>query len=217
MKSSDVTFNLPPKGTLSPNGIEDPLKYYYVPLIGKLYVSRINLALGLLENTHFQSTLEIGYGSGILLPTLCEISDIVYGVDIESDPDGVTEQLNVLGYHPKLSHGHPQKLLFDDNSLELVVAISVLEHIKEIHSFLAEIYRVLKPGGFLLVGMPAVNKTMEYLFQAIGFSGIDKHHVTTPEDMLKAAKSMFQLGAVSWMPGFLPSSIYLYKVFRFEK
>ena len=163
------------------------------------------------------NALEIGYGSGILMPTLCQVSEQVYGVDLNSDPDSVAEQLNRFNCYPKLSRGRAGKLLFEDETFDLIVAISVLEHIAEIQQFLTEIYRTLKPGGWLLVGMPAVNKTMEYLFQAIGFSGINDHHVTSPEDMAKAAKSLFRLGAVSWMPGFLPSSVYLYKAFRLEK
>jgi SAM-dependent methyltransferase len=215
--TSSVRFYLPPKGSLTPNGVSDPLSYYYRPLVGKLYINRLNLVLNLLEGRRFANALEIGYGSGILMPTLCKVSEQVYGVDLNSDPDRVAEQLNRFNCYPKLSRGRAGKLLFEDETFDLIVAISVLEHIAEIQEFLTEIYRTLKPGGWLLVGMPAVNKTMEYLFQAIGFSGINDHHVTSPEDMVKAAKSLFRLGAVSWMPGFLPSNVYLYKAFRLEK
>lgn len=217
MKPS-VRFRLPPKGSLVENGESDPLQYYYMPLVGLLFQERLNVILKLLENRPYGKTLEIGYGSGILMPTLCKISEEVYGVDFNSDPQDVLARLNYLGCSPILSRGVEDRLLFDDNSLDLVVAVSVLEHISEIGSFLEEIHRVLKPGGQLLVGMPAVNKTMEYLFKAIGFGNIDHHHVTSPETMSRHARQIFrQVKGSAWMPGFFPSNIYLYKSFCFEK
>lgn len=209
-------FRLPPKGTFTPNSDDDPLDYYYIPVVGQLYVSRIQMTLKLLDRPYFPKTLEIGYGSGVLLPTLCQISEKVYGVDLGSDPDQVSKHLSQLGCQAELDRGVPDHLLFADNFFDLVVAISVLEHIKAIKPFLQEIHRVLKPGGVLLVGMPAVNKFMDYLFQAIGFSGIEAHHVTTPEEMQKAALG-FELHSTARMPSFLPPSIYLYKSFCFEK
>jgi ubiquinone/menaquinone biosynthesis C-methylase UbiE len=212
-----IKLRLPPKGTLVPTGDSDPLEYYYKPLVGRLYVNRIDKTLGLLSTQSFSRILEIGYGSGILMPTLCRLSDDVHGVDLDSDPELVASRLASLGCYPKLSRGQPDLLLFEDNSCELVITISVLEHIKEIDAFLKEIYRVIKPGGYLLVGMPAVNKTMEYLFQLIGFSGIDHHHVTTPEEMQQAARRLFQPRGTAWLPGFMPSNLYLYKSFYFQK
>lgn len=208
---------LPPKGILEPNNDDDPLKYYYVPIVGKLYVSRINMTLGLLRRNEYGSILEIGYGSGVLMPTLTRLSDAIHGVDLSSDPDDISRRLAKLRCYPKLSQGEADKLLFDDNSLDLVIAISVLEHIKAIKPFLAEIHRVLKPGGTLLVGMPAVNRTMEYLFRAIGFAGIEAHHVTSPEEMHQAATRMFRLKCSDRLPNFLPPKIYLYESFCFEK
>jgi SAM-dependent methyltransferase len=212
-----VDFKLPPKGAFTPNGNDDPLKYYYIPFVGSLYISRVRMALNLLENQRFGNTLEIGYGSGVLMPTLCKISQQVYGVDLTSDPELVSKQLSQFGCAAELSRGECDRLLFGDRTFDLIVAISVLEHIRDIESFLTEIYRVLKPGGVLLVGMPAVNKFMEYLFSAIGFPGIANHHVTSPEEMLVAATPMFTLKANSQMPGFFPSRLYLYKTFRLEK
>lgn len=208
---------LPPKGILKPNNSDDPLKYYYVPIVGKIYIGRVNMTLGLLKLGEYSSILEIGYGSGVLMPTLTKLSNDIYGVDLGSDPNDIARRMAKLGCYPKLSRGVDDRLLFDDSSLDLVIAISVLEHIKQIQPFLSEIHRVLKPGGTLLVGMPAVNKTMEYLFRAIGFAGIETHHVTSPEDMHQAAEGLFQLKSTDRLPNFLLPQMYLYKSFRFEK
>jgi hypothetical protein len=84
---------------------------------------------------------------------------------------------------------------------------------------------VLKPGGTLLVRMPAVNKTMEYLVQAIGFARIEAHHVTSPGEMHGAAAGVFNLKSTDRLPNFLLPhllphllpQLYLYKSFCFEK
>lgn len=206
-------FWLPPQGILKANNPDDPLDYYYLPLVGALYVRRINLTLRLLTGNSFGKILEIGYGSGVLMPTLCQLGSEVYGVDLMSDPDATLKRLAQLNCAPILSRGVSDRLLFSNETFDLVVAISVLEHIRAIRNFLVEIHRILKPGGVLLVGMPAVNKTMEYLFQAIGYSGIAAHHCTSPEEMYRAGRDLFTLQSSAHLPGFLPRSIYLYKAF----
>lgn len=47
------------------------------------------------------------------------------------------------------------RLPFDDGSFGLVTALDVLEHLDDDHGALAEIRRVLRPGGALLVTVPA--------------------------------------------------------------
>ena len=72
-----VRFELPPRGTLTPNSGVDPLRYYYTPLVGKIFTSRLQIGLDLLQG-RFARLLEIGYGSGLLMPTLAAIADELY-------------------------------------------------------------------------------------------------------------------------------------------
>jgi SAM-dependent methyltransferase len=46
-------------------------------------------------------------------------------------------------------------LPFADNSLDLVVAFDVLEHIEDDHQVVREIHRVVRPGGTFLAAVPA--------------------------------------------------------------
>jgi len=43
------------------------------------------------------------------------------------------------------------KLPFEDDSFDAVVNIESAQHYKDVHRFLSEVHRVLKPGGFLLI------------------------------------------------------------------
>lgn len=205
----EITFELPPKGVLSPNTKDDPLKYYYRPIIGFLYKNRIQKGLNLLENS-YDSILEVGYGSGLLIPTIMKIGKNVVGLDRDSDPKIVENNLKRLGLKVKLLKGDILDTKLPKESFDLVLAFSIFEHIKDIKTAINEVHRILKPGGNLLVGMPRVDKLMEKLFPLIGCKTIKEQHVTSYKEFLDATKEHFRLVKFSKMPGFLPSIAGIY-------
>jgi SAM-dependent methyltransferase len=48
-----------------------------------------------------------------------------------------------------------EKMPFESNSFDLVTALDVIEHIEDDLGAMREIYRVLKPGGVLMLSVPA--------------------------------------------------------------
>ncbi len=46
-----LRLGLPAPGTLAPIGESDPLRFYYKPLVGRIFQARINLGLGLLRKS----------------------------------------------------------------------------------------------------------------------------------------------------------------------
>jgi 2-polyprenyl-3-methyl-5-hydroxy-6-metoxy-1,4-benzoquinol methylase len=202
-------FRLPPEGILEPNGPGDPLPYYYNPIVGRLYCRRVRQALSLL-NPPYESILEIGYGSGLLLPTLCAISNTVFGIDIESDPVRVAANLRNISVDATLTRGDVKDQHYPDGSFDLVVAISIFEHIDEPTPVIRRIFSLLRPGGELLVGMPQVSSFMEKAFSLIGYHNINAHHVTDYRKFLNSACDLFQLVRFVKMPRWLPKSVSLY-------
>jgi SAM-dependent methyltransferase len=87
--------------------------------------------------------LELGAGDGVQTQALREIFTEVVPMDIA--PRG-----NVKG----LIIADASDLPFEDSSFDLVFSSNVLEHIKDIDKALAEMKRVLVPGGIMIHSMP---------------------------------------------------------------
>lgn len=176
------------------NGPTDPIEYYRRPLVGALFRKRINLGLGLLPSRRFARGLEIGYGSGGLLLALAKGVEELHGIDLDAEPRSVRELLAQRGCSATLVQGTVDGLPYADGTFDLIVCFSVFEHLRDYRQALREVRRVLAPGGLFLLGMPAVNRTMELLFHAIGHTTINDIHVTTPRMIQDAfAPSGFRL------------------------
>ena len=209
-------FILPPQNLFEANGSDDPLPYYYKPFIGRLYRARIEQGLSML-NPPYKRILEIGFGSGIVLPSLCRLSNEVYGVDLDSDPDRVHDSLAQVKCSCSLIKGDITAAEYEEGYFDLIVAFSILEHIPNLGQIMAILQRLLEPSGNLLIGMPRVDTAMTKAFELIGFRNIDDHHVSTRDDCLKASKQHFEIVNRKHLPSFLPNSLALYYNMLFRK
>ena len=165
---------------LVPNGPTDPIAYYKRPLIGRFYRERINLGLRMIADRRYAKALEVGYGAGAVLLAIAASVDDLHGIDLDADPALVEVWLGSHGRTARLIKGSVYELPYEAAEFDLAVCFSVFEHLVDYELALREVARVIKPGGRFLLGMPAVNTMMEVGFRAIGFKGIDDHHITTP-------------------------------------
>jgi len=209
-------FKLPEADLLRPNSPDDPLPYYHKPIIGRIYRARIEQALSLLAPP-YESILEIGYGSGLLLPSLCQMGTFVSGVDLQTNPDQLKEPLDKLGIDCTLIRGDIAEQHFSKGSFDLIVAISIFEHITDLNPPLEQIKRLLSPSGHLLVGMPRVDKYMDMAFRGIGYNNINDHHVTNYKQFVRVAEKSFELIRFTHLPKQLPKFCGLYYNMLFEK
>lgn len=200
-----VRLSLPPEGALQPNNADDPLPFYYRPVVGRIFRARLDIGLALLEG-RFRRLLEIGYGSGLLMPTLCRITDELHGADREAEPPTLRPALARLGIVPaSLARADIQTLPFPDGHFDGVVAFSILEHLKapELARAATEVARVLEPGGRFLVGCPAVHRAMNVAFAAIGFGDIEAHHFSGLPDVVAACAPYFTVERRAALPRLL--------------
>jgi SAM-dependent methyltransferase len=95
--------------------------------------------------------LDFGCGTGAFLSYL-ERFGTVSAVDGDQAAVGFCHERG----RDEVRHVAPgQPLPFDDSSFDVVTALDVIEHIADDVSALRELRRVLRPGGLLLVAVPA--------------------------------------------------------------
>lgn len=94
--------------------------------------------------------LESGCGPGNFLTRLKRYGKVVVGMEIIFEPLRKAESLGHRVLNADAS-SYPLR----DGSVDLIVMVDVLEHIKDEKKALSEAKRILRPGGHLLLSVPA--------------------------------------------------------------
>ncbi len=94
--------------------------------------------------------LDVGCGTGTMLTYLASYGK-AEGVDIDEEAVGYCRERGLFD----VSLGEAAKLPFHDGAFELVTALDVIEHLDDDGAALREIGRVLRPGGHVMVTVPA--------------------------------------------------------------
>ncbi len=210
-----IAFRLPAPGRLQPNNERDPLPYYYRPATGWLYRHRLQIGLDLLRSTAGR-VLEVGVGSGILVPTLTAHFREYLGTDLELAPGLAT--LVEAGCNATFESADlldPDGL--PDSAFDSIVCFSVLEHIADADGAAAGLARALRPGGTLIVGYPMVNPWMTQTFRAIGYAAIDDDHVSPPVRIAAALARCLRPVARRAFPPLAPPALALYQCTSWTK
>jgi SAM-dependent methyltransferase len=94
--------------------------------------------------------LDAGCGSGRTLQELVEYGE-VHGIEL--DPEAA--ELARSRGHGEVLVGRLEELPWEDASFDLITCLDVIEHTPDDRATLAELRRVCRPGGWLLVTVPA--------------------------------------------------------------
>jgi ubiquinone/menaquinone biosynthesis C-methylase UbiE len=99
--------------------------------------------------------LDCGIGSGCLSVALNGVMPCppeFHGIDLSRDMlDVAGDHMRKAGLAPKLKHADILSLPYPDQTFDLVMAAHVIEHLPDPQPALAEMVRVLKPGGMMFV------------------------------------------------------------------
>lgn len=98
--------------------------------------------------------VEIGVGQGTDLLQFARAGAVCCGVDITDNHLDLTARNFALnGFKVDLRKTDATALPFADGSVDCVYSFGVVHHIPEAEAVIAEVHRVLKPGGVLLLGL----------------------------------------------------------------
>jgi len=178
----------------------DHADWNYRPLLGKLQRTRFQLIKALLNDTSGANMLEVGYGSGVFFPELLKVCDNISGIDPHDKHVEVLAELEKAGIAADLRSGSVSDMPFDDNTFDVVVAVSALEYVEEINGACEEIIRVLRPGGSVALVTPGKSPILDAGLKLLGDEDADSNYGDRRENLVAALDRHFSRREVKYWP-----------------
>jgi len=117
-----------------------------------------NLVYSFLEPRMGLKLLDVGSGTGQYALALAKMGLDVTGVDISPKMLEIAQiKAWEMGVSVRFVEAQAQNLPFAKDSFDLVVSVTALEFVPDLVTALEEAFRVLKPGGRLVVGLIGAN------------------------------------------------------------
>lgn len=131
-----------------------------------------------------QQVVELGSGPGYYTPTLARRvgSGTVHAVDIQKAMlNKLEHRLEGQGIQNVKTHNvDAAKLPLEDGSIDVVWALYVLEEVPDLEAVARDSYRVLKPGGTVVVAQFSLDfdrtqrEMMKKIFPQVGFAVLEE-------------------------------------------
>jgi phosphatidylethanolamine/phosphatidyl-N-methylethanolamine N-methyltransferase len=126
--------------------------HLYDHVFDRVFTRRIEWVMGNLEIASGAEILEVGVGTGLSLdayPPHCRVT----AIDLSNEmlEYAAEKQHPERHAHIELRQGDAQNLEFDDNSFDVVTTFHVITVVPDPHLMLAEMARVCKPGGTIVI------------------------------------------------------------------
>jgi ubiquinone/menaquinone biosynthesis C-methylase UbiE len=120
------------------------------------FLAQKRIVVELLEGVRGR-LLEVGCGPAVMMPDLLALGFEVHGIDVSNEM--IRRARQRMAGHPlekrcRLGLGDVERLHFSDACFDAVICMGVLEYLPRYAHALAEISRVLKPGGVAVLTVP---------------------------------------------------------------
>lgn len=137
-----------------------------------------------------EKILDVGCGTGLMLQHLPAGS---VGLDI--NPRNV-ERARAYAPHARVDLGDAETLPYPDNTFGTVVCTEVIEHLVHPEKALAEILRVLRPGGVLIGSTPRHSLLWRFRFLSFSHKGDEPFHNEFTNKQLTALLNNFDVRTI---------------------
>lgn len=188
-----------------------------------VYLNDICKQLGLPLQGH--RYLDIGAGALVNSLVFGKDYDLTYCIDLKVPKQDAPSHVNLV-----FTLGTTQALPFNDAAFDLVSLFSVIEHVGDQEQALCEAFRVLKPGGTLVVQIPNRHFPIELhsglpnplmcpgfvrrpLLRALGYSQLQEIEIPSRKRMLRLIASSPASVSVNEAKVIWPSAV-VSKIFR---
>ena len=103
------------------------------------------------DTSKYLKVLDIGCNIGIAGAILKEAFDVkIYGIDI----DLKTLKINSMLKNERVSLQNAELLGIKNHTMDIVIALNLIEHLEKPHNLLNEIKRIIKPRGLAIFSLP---------------------------------------------------------------
>jgi 2-polyprenyl-3-methyl-5-hydroxy-6-metoxy-1,4-benzoquinol methylase len=157
-----------------------PSFLHWNPVIRRIVWQRYEVIAEYAEFSKSDTVLEFGCGPGFFLPELNRHGCKIIAVDLF--PQYAEQLCKELGIKAIFSKSLDTIL---DNSVSILIASEVFEHLESLYYYVCEVKRIIKPNGKLLLSLPTENILYKAGRFFAGFHGKADYHVSDMNYILK--------------------------------
>ncbi len=199
-----------PKDSLVRTSSLDQAEWNYHGVLGWVSRQRIRMVDQLLADVRQGRLLEIGYGSGLFMPTLARHCSELAGVDVHDKPRDVETALHAFGIEAELRTGSITALPYADATFDTLVCISVLEFVDDLDEACRQMRRVTRPGGRMVVVTPGHSAVLDLGLRVLTGERAEDTFRGRRQRIKPSLERHFHLERTLAVPAFTPAPIRLY-------
>jgi ubiquinone/menaquinone biosynthesis C-methylase UbiE len=210
MKRKKHRLKLLASKALVKTGPVDHADWNFRPILGWIQRLRFRMIQALLPKQPVDRLLEVGYGSGIFMPTLADYCYELHGIDVHPCDQKVTAQLRSHHIEANLRSGTVESLPYPNHFFDVVVAVSCLEFVENIDTAVQELQRVVKPGGRLILVTPGYSTVLDWGLRILTGESAQQDYSNRRQRLIPVLQQYFSVSKQRTFPRFGQSFLCLY-------